>query len=92
MPHREPITFNFNDALNSIQNTVERDVLIRQLTFRKEIPGEKPVARETIKVKQNLERKRIFSLVNDFGDETVEESRMILTRILGHKMHMPGSG
>ena len=35
--------------------------------------GEKPVARETIKVKQNMERKRIFSLVNEFTDETDEE-------------------
>ena len=33
-----------------------------------------------------------MSLVNDFGDETDEEKRMILTRILGHKGDMPGSG
>ena len=33
-----------------------------------------------------------MSLVNDFGDETDEEKRMILTRILGHKSDMPGSG
>lgn len=53
---------------------------------------EKPIARETIKVKQNMERKRIFSLVNDFADDTATDSMMIFTRILGHKSDMPGSG
>ena len=50
------------------------------------------MARETIKIKQNMERKRIFSLVNDFAIDGNEDSRLILTRILGHKMDMPGSG
>ena len=53
--------------------------------------GEKPIARETIKIKQNMDRKRIYSLVNDFGDDNLE-STMIFTRILGHKEDMPGSG
>ena len=40
-----------------------------------------------------MERKRIYSLVNDFGvDDNATESRMIFTRILGHKKDMPGSG
>ena len=50
------------------------------------------MARETIKVKQNMERKRIFSLVNDIANDTAESSRCILTRIMGHKVDMPGSG
>jgi len=39
-----------------------------------------------------MERKRIFSLVNEFADDNATDSRMIFTRILGHKMDMPGSG
>ena len=39
-----------------------------------------------------MERKRIFSLVNDMADQAQEDERMILTRILGHKQDMPGSG
>lgn len=39
-----------------------------------------------------MERKRIFSLVNDFADDNSNDSMMIFTRILGHKSDMPGSG
>ena len=39
-----------------------------------------------------MERKRIYSLVNDFGEDTATDSRMIFTRVLGHKDLMPGSG
>ena len=30
--------------------------------------------------------------MNDFGDDTATDSRMIFTRVLGHKPDMPGSG
>ena len=69
-----------------------KDILLRQLNTGHEANGEKPIARETIKIKQNLERKRIHSLINDFGDDSSTDSRMIFTRILGHKPDMPGSG
>ena len=39
-----------------------------------------------------MERKRIHSLVNQFGDRQDIGGRMIFTRILGHKWDMPGSG
>ena len=51
------------------------------------------MAREAIKLKQNLERKRIHSLVNEFPINIGQsDSRMIFTRVLGHKADMPGSG
>lgn len=51
------------------------------------------MAREAIKLKQNFERKRIYSLVNDFPRDVIaSESRMIFTRVLGHKQDIPGSG
>jgi len=92
MPQRNRVKFPISEILNRLQNTVTKDILKRQLTCLRGVKGEKPVARETIKIKQNKERKRIFSLVNDFGGDTQEESVMILSRILGHKMDMPGSG
>ena len=68
------------------------NALLRQLNTGQEADGDKPIARETIKIKQNLERKRIHSLVNDFGQQNDTGNRMIFTRILGHKKDMPGSG
>ena len=39
-----------------------------------------------------MERKRINSLVNEFAGAESDQVRMICTRILGHKLEMPGSG
>ena len=73
MHHRNIVNFAFGEIINALTGQRTRDLLQRQLTSGREMEGEKPVARETIKVKQNMERKRIFSLVNEFTDETDEE-------------------
>ena len=40
-----------------------------------------------------MQRKRIHSLVNDFTESAnIVDDRMIFTRVLGHKLDMPGSG
>jgi len=57
-----------------------------------EFEGEKPVAREIIKIKQIMERKRVESRVNAFAEDISGDTRMILTRFLGHRPEMPGSG
>jgi hypothetical protein len=81
-----------NNLLNELNDVTARDVLKRQLANAEEATGEKPIARETIKVKQIMERKRINSLVNEFAGADSSQDRMICTRILGHKLEMPGSG
>ena len=78
--------------VDKMTEQVNHEILIRQLTDGQEEAGEKAVARETIKIKQNMQRKRIHSLVNEFADDQTSDSRMIFTRILGHKIDMPGSG
>jgi len=84
--------FPVSEMIDQMTNEVNHDILMRQLADGKEAEGEKAVARETIKIKQNMERKRIHSLVNEFADDQASDSRMIFTRILGHKIDMPGSG
>ena len=92
MPIREQVKFPIGELVGEMTNMTTKRTLIKQLSTGKEQEGEKPVARETIKIRQNMERKRIFSLVNEFADDTATDSRMIFTRILGHKKDMPGSG
>ena len=92
VPTTEKIKFSPSEIIDGMQMINTEMVLKKQLSTGKEEDGEKPIARETIKVKQNMERKRIFSLVNEFSDDTATDSKMIFTRILGHKEDMPGSG
>ena len=93
MPEQDIIKFPVGEMINELTNVSYKNLLIRQLTSNYEAEDDKPIARETIKCKQNMERKRIYSLVNDFGvDDNATESRMIFSRILGHKKDMPGSG
>ena len=93
MPEQDIIKFPVGEMINELTNVSYKKLLLRQLTSNYEEESEKPIARETIKCKQNMERKRIYSLVNDFGvDDNATESRMIFSRILGHKKDMPGSG
>ena len=51
MPPREIINFPFGETLNSMNGEITLLVLQRQLSSAEEGEGEKPVARETIKVK-----------------------------------------
>ena len=92
MPPYEVHKFPVGEYISEMTNEDTKDILLRQLGAGQEAEGEKPVARETIKIKQNMERKRIHSLVNQFGDRQDTGGRMIFTRILGHKWDMPGSG
>ena len=82
------------EEMISIQRTeTEMEILQRQLTQNAEQVGEKPIARETIKIKQIFNRKRIHSLINDFAEDPDQETaKLTCTRILGHKTDMPGSG
>ena len=81
-----------SEVLNRLNDITSKEVLKRQLARAEEAEGEKPVARETIKIKQIMERKRQTSLVNEFTTDYDNGQRLILTRVLGHKMDMPGSG
>ena len=63
-----------------------------QLLRGGESKGEKPVARETIKLKQIMERKRIFSKEHGLGDDADASNRLICSRIIGHRREMPGIG
>ena len=63
-----------------------------QLDRGGENEGEKPVARESIKVKQILKRKRMFSKEHKFAEDANSSSRLILTRVLNHKLDIPGIG
>ena len=92
MDVQDIIKFPIGEIIAKMTNTKTKKTLIKQLSMGQEVEGEKPVARETIKIKQNMERKRIFSLVNEFADDSATDSRMIFTRVLGHKQDMPGSG
>lgn len=92
MPVSNPVQFAVGEMIDGLTNEVNHDILIRQLNEGQEIEGEKAVARETIKIKQNNQRKRIYSLVNEFADDKTSDSRLIFTRILGHKYDLPGSG
>ena len=85
MQDKPIIKFPADEILSLMKNHVTKNILQRQLTLGAEGEGEKPVARETIKIKQIMERKRIHSLVNEFSDDNASDSRMIFTRILGHK-------
>ena len=53
-----------------------------QLLRGGESKGEKPVARETIKLKQIMERKRIFSKEHGLGDDADASNRLICSRII----------
>lgn len=92
MPIQETIKFAAGELINNMGGIDTEKIIRRQLTRGQEDVGEEPIARETIKIKQNLERKRIHSLVNDFGNDTAIDSRMIFTRVLGQKESIPGSG
>ncbi len=92
MDVQDLIKFPAGEIIAKMTNIKTKKTLIKQLSMGQEVEGEKPVARETIKIKQNMERKRIFSLVNEFADDSATDSRMIFTRVLGHKQDMPGSG
>jgi len=63
-----------------------------QLARGGEDEGEKPVARESIKIKQILKRKRIYSKVHKFAEDADSSQKMILTRVLDHKRDIPGIG
>lgn len=92
IPPEPQVKFPVSEHISEITNQATRKILKRQLTSFTEVEGEKPIARETIKIKQNLERKRIHSLVNEFAEEIGSDTRLIFTRVLGHKVDMPGSG
>lgn len=92
MPLEEVLKFSVTDVINKLTRTSTRKVLLRQLTMGREEAGDKPIARETIKLKQNMERKRIYSMVNELPTEEAADNRLIFTRILGHKQDMRGSG
>lgn len=63
----------------------EQQVLKMQLERGGEKEGEKPIAREAIKLKQIMKRKRIFNKEHEFAIDSNTEQRFICTRILGHK-------
>ena len=69
MPQYEKKELRISDKIYQIQEMTEKNVLQRQLTHAFESKGEKPIARQTIKLKQIMKRKRIFSLVNDLADD-----------------------
>ena len=93
MPQRQKKDFKISEKVYALQELSEKQILERQLTEAFEQKGEKPVARETIKLKQIMKRKRIHSLVNDFAEDPNQEASILTcTRILGHKLEMPGSG
>lgn len=51
MPLKDKVRFPVGEIVNEMTNSVTRDVLLRQLGAGDEADGEKPVARETIKIK-----------------------------------------
>lgn len=67
-------------------------MLRNQLARGAENEGEKPVAREAIKLKQILERKRIHSKEHRLSEDADSKSRLICTRFLNHKLDIPGAG
>jgi nitrogen-specific signal transduction histidine kinase len=70
----------------------EAQVLKMQLARGGEKEGEKPVARESIKLKQIFDRKRLFSKEHQFTEEPNDTERLICTRVLNHKQDIPGIG
>ena len=92
MPRDEHLRFSVADAISRLTRTSNKKKLLRQLTLGREEAGDRPIARETIKLKQNMERKRIHSLVNELPSEEATDNRLIFTRVLGHKPDMPGAG
>lgn len=92
VPFEDQVKFQVSEIINDLTNQKTLKQLQQQLESAREAEGDRPVARETIKVKQNLERKRIYSLVNEFAEDAALESKLILTRVLGHRFDMPGSG
>jgi len=69
-----------------------KKILIDQLFSHHVQEHQQPVARESIKLKQIMHRKRLDSLKQDFGDPAEDSFKLIFQRMAGHKAEMPGSG
>ena len=93
MPQAQKKELKISELCYGLQKETENEILKRQLSSNYEQTGEKPIARETIKIKQIYQRKRIHSLINDFTEDPDQERNILTcTRVLGHKTEMPGIG
>ena len=60
--------------------------------MRNQADGERPLARETIKLKQLMDRKRLLGPQQIKESDLNGEQILNITRLIGHKELMPGSG
>jgi hypothetical protein len=84
--------FNITDVFEKATDQQGAKMLKMQLARGGEKDGEQPIARDSIKLKQIFNRKRMYSKENNIGQEVDDQQKLICTRVLNHKQDIPGIG
>ena len=85
------VKINVNKEIDYVFDSHMVERLQQQLSDEKKMEGQQFLARDTILIRQVMQQKRIEQKAIDFPKDP-ESSPLVLTRIIGFKEQIPGSG